>query len=116
MDLSKVQLKRKSVLILLEEIEQEGIDIGKIIEENGLDGKFEYGKRISVLRGAYNGKGGYKITEQEKAEARQLGIIRVLKGQDIGKASFDASVEKCDEAQVVLDSFMERARGRNWRK
>ncbi len=115
-DLSKVQLKRKSVLILLEEIEQEGIDIGKIIEENGLDGKFEYGKRISVLRGAYNGKGGYKITEQEKAEARQLGIIRVLKGQDIGKASFDASVEKCDEAQVVLDSFMERARGRNWRK
>ena len=107
-DLSKVQLTRKSVPILLEEIEQEGIDIGKIIEENGLDGKFEYGKKIIALRVAYNGKGNCKITEQEKEEARQLGIIRVLKEQDIGKASFDASVEKCDEAQVALDSFMER--------
>lgn len=32
--------------ILLKEIEQEGIDIGKIIVEKGLDGEYPYGQRV----------------------------------------------------------------------
>ena len=31
-------------------------------------------------------------------------------GQDIGKATFDASAEKCDEAQEVLDRLVEKAK------
>lgn len=74
----------------------------------GLDEEFEWGKRVTALRRAYKGEGGYKITEQERAEAEQLGLIKTLNSQDIGKASFDAPVEKCDEAQAVLDRFVER--------
>ena len=31
-------------------------------------------------------------------------------GQDIGKATFDASAEKCDEAQETLDRLVEKAK------
>ena len=31
-------------------------------------------------------------------------------GQDIGKATFDASVEKCDEAQEVLERLVEKTK------
>jgi len=111
-DLSKIQLKRrqneKYVPILLGEIEQEGIDIGKIIEENGLDRNFAYGRNVTSLRQAYTGVQKYRITKQEKEESRQLGLLGKIIGQDIGKASFDAPIEKCDEAQAVLDSLVQR--------
>ena len=111
-DLNKIKLKRKQngkyIPILLGEIEQEGIDIGKVIAENGLDGNFAYGKNVTSLRQAYTGVQRYRITEQEKGEAMQLGLLGKFIGQDIGKASFDAPVEKCDEAQAVLNSFVQR--------
>ncbi len=111
-DLNRIKLKRrqngKYVPILLGEIEQEGIDIGKIIEENGLDRNFAYGRNVTSLRQAYTGVQKFRITEQEKEESRQLGLLGKIIGKDIGKASFDAPVEKCDEAQAVLDRFIQR--------
>lgn len=81
-DLTKIPLYRtikgKQKYILLEEIEQEGIDIQKIIRENKLDGKFKYGMRVSNLRSTYNGIRIYKITEAQKKEAEELGLILML--------------------------------------
>ena len=79
-DLKKVNLSvrigQKNHPILLKEIEQKGIDIEKIIKENGLDPNFEYGKNVRSLRAAYNGNGkGILITDDEKIEAKRLGLI-----------------------------------------
>ena len=66
--------------ILLNEIEQEGIDIIKIIEENNLSGDFPLGKRVKRVRGAYNGTDASPITETEKEEAEKLGILGKKRG------------------------------------
>lgn len=111
-DLGKVKIHRKAngkaILILLGEIKQDGIDIGKIIEENGLDPKFKYGLRVQNLRKSYNGTGTYVITEAEKQKAVELGIIRnrrKVNAQEIGQATFDAPVEACDDAQAALENL-----------
>ena len=67
--------ERKSRGILLNEIEQKGIDIKKIIKENGLEGTFKFGRRVEQLRQSYNGKGKCVISEEEKKIAEKLGIL-----------------------------------------
>ena len=118
-DLSKIQITKtingKSKNILLKEIEQEEIDIEKIIKEKGLDGGFKLGLQIGSLRAAYNGKGGYKITEEEKRLAEELGVIKTKDGQEIGKATYDSSVEECDKADSVLEQLIEKDKGKGSR-
>ena len=43
----------KSVYLKLSEIKQEGIDINRIIEENGLNGNFLFGYQLNKLRCLY---------------------------------------------------------------
>ena len=118
-DLSKIQITKtingKQQNILLKEIEQEEIDIEKIIEEKGLDGEFKFGQRINALRVAYNGTGSYKITEEEKRLAEELGLIKTKDGQEIGKATYDSSVEECDKADSVLEQLIEKDKGKGSR-
>ena len=83
-DFSKLQLSERShrnhtVYLKIAEIKQKGINIQKIIENNGLDGDLEIGKLILKVRLAYNGKSGYSITEEEKRKAEQLGIVQIEK-------------------------------------
>lgn len=59
---------------LLKDIEEDGIDIKKIIKENDLDENFHIGSRIISLRMSYNGKRGI-ITEEEKRRAEELGLL-----------------------------------------
>ena len=68
-------IQRKTTFILLKDVKQDGIDIEDIIRKNNLDGNFALGKRIANTRNAYNGIGTYVITEEEKEEAKRLGII-----------------------------------------
>ncbi len=58
------------------DIRQDGIDVAKIIKENGLDGTLEIGKHIINLKSTYNGISTYAITEEEKRKAEQLGIVQ----------------------------------------
>jgi len=79
-DLSQIQISRtingKTVYLLLEEIEQDGVDIARIIKDNGLDGKFEFGHRVNALRYEYrNDAGEYAISDKEKEDAIKLGLI-----------------------------------------
>ena len=115
-DLSKIQLSKKingkPQYILLKEIEQEGIDIEKIIKENGLDGELKLGQDIREVRKAYKGKETYKITEEEKRIAEELGLIKTKDGQEIGKATYDSSVEECDKADMVLEQLIEKDKGK----
>ena len=110
-DLNKIKLTRtenkKTRWILLKEIVQEGVDIGKIIEENGLDPEFPYGTRMKYLKDVYKTGLDYKMTEGERLEVEELGIVinRRIQAQEIGQASFDASVEDCDNAQAVLENL-----------
>ena len=109
-DLSSIQQAKreegKKVSILLKDIKQEGININKIIEENGLDGDFKFGRRITVLRQSYKGKGKCKMTEEDKRKAEELGLIPTVKTQNIGQATYTASVQECDEASGVIKELL----------
>lgn len=77
-DLGKITLTKgnsKGRYILLEEVKQQGVNIDKIIEENNLDGKFPLGANIIWLREVYKGMRSGKITEEERREAEELGIL-----------------------------------------
>ena len=77
-DLSKITLNKTNNQgsILLKQIEQKGIDINKIIEENNLDGDFKYGMQVNRIRVEYKRKEKSAITEKEKRMAEELGLIR----------------------------------------
>ena len=78
-DLSKVQARvtqdDKQAYTTLKEINQEGIDIEKIIEENHLEKEYKYGMRLHMLRQAYKGNGTYVITEEERKLAEKLNLV-----------------------------------------
>lgn len=78
-DFSKLKRSRKvngkDVFIQLSDIKQDGIDIERIIEENGLDGNLKIGDSIRKLRLVYNGKTNITMTEEEKRKAEELGLI-----------------------------------------
>lgn len=80
-DFTQIKLTRvtnqKQEFILLKDIEQDGIDIEKIIKENKLDPNFKIGMGIVNLRSAYNNSETYKITEEERREADGLGLIPI---------------------------------------
>jgi len=88
-DLEKIRLSKsvngKQKYIKLKEIKQEGINIEKIIKENNLDGEFPYGVRVNGIRQAYNGKGMYAITKQEKKLAKKLGLVLEKKESVVAK-------------------------------
>ena len=65
----------KRSFTLLKEIKQEGIDIDKIIQQNGLDGDFKYGRRLQRMKNAYTKTEARPITEEEIELAKQLGLI-----------------------------------------
>ena len=78
-DLSKIKQsyikEDKQHFITLKEIKQDGIDINKILQENGLNGDFKYGIRLNGLRNAYKGQGHFAITKVDIQLAKQLGLI-----------------------------------------
>ena len=79
-DLKRITLNKKEKGkyrgIMLKEISQEGIDIKKIIEENNLDENFNYGSKIKMLRGAYNGTEKSPITKEERKITEILGLVK----------------------------------------
>ena len=116
-DLRNIQLgktiNKKKKYILLKEVNQEGIDINKIIKEENLDGELELGKMISAIRLGYNGKGNYVINDEEKREAEELGLIIKIKGQDIGQVSFKEgfkNIELSDEVDQDLKELIEKTK------
>ena len=90
----------------------------KISEERlkkaGLEPKDKIGQTKSTIAQAYRGKGtSTPSTEEQVKILLDMGISLEKKkktGQDIGKATFDASVEKCDEAQEVLERLVEKTK------
>lgn len=79
-DVSKIKMmvrrngKREGVL--LKEIQQPGLDIMKIIQENNLNPDESIGIQIANINQSYKGDAHYVITEEEKQKAKELGIIR----------------------------------------
>lgn len=113
-DLTKIKLSKKvgekQEYLLLKEIEQDGIDIQKIIEENGLDEDFKLGMRVVNLRTAYNDSGTYRITQEEKKEAEELGLIpRTLKRKFEQK---QIAIDKRRKAKELYDRWMKSDRER----
>ena len=83
-------VNKKTVYILLKEVKQEGIDIEKIIRENGLDENFDWGYKVKCLRKAYNGNHTNTITEEEMRDAERLGLIPTKK-----KTLIEQALEIC---------------------
>ena len=117
----------------LQKLQEIGVDISKIlqkdtiqtlvqisgiseekIKEIGLEPKDKIGSTKTTIAQAYRGKGQYTPpTEEQVKILLDMGISLEKKkntGQDIGKATFDASAEKCDEAQETLDRLVEKAK------
>ncbi len=59
----------------LEELEIDGKDINKIINENNLNGQIKLYSRIANLKETYNGRRKGKITEEQVKKCIELGII-----------------------------------------
>ena len=112
-DLAKVKLTKlkggKQKRIVLGEVEQEGIDIARIIEEYNLDEKFKFGSRVFKIRNSY--KDGVGLTDEERRKAEELGLItsetRKTKTQDIGKATLDSDASICAEASSIINNLVE---------
>lgn len=105
-DLKKVVLwkdlvRDKRKYTKLKEIEQEGIDINKIIEENRLNGELNWGGRVVRLRVSYNGKGN-KITEEEKQQAEELGLIINLESK---KQEIKNAVDQYEQAKNLYEQY-----------
>ena len=45
--------------------------------------------------------------------AEELGLIKTKDGQEIGKATYDSSVEECDKADRVLEQLIEKNKDKN---
>ena len=71
----KLILRKNGEFIKVNEINQEGVDIDKIISEKNLDGEFEIGRGITAVRMAYRRTSTYAITEEERKIAEELGLI-----------------------------------------
>ena len=84
----------------------------EVLQEAGFDISYKIGNAKVGITKAYRGKGTYKPpTEEEVQQLEKLGISLERKrktGQEIGQATFDVSVEKCDEAQNVISNLTKR--------
>ena len=64
----------KRVYTTLKDINFNGIDINKLIQENGLDEDFQIGRYLNKYRLADNGTKG-NLTKEEREEGINLGIL-----------------------------------------
>lgn len=84
----------------------------EILQEAGFDLNNKIGGTKERIAMAYRGTGQYKPpTKEEVQQLQELGVSLERKrktGQEIGQATFDVSVEKCDEAQNVISNLLER--------
>ena len=90
-------------------------NLNEMLKENGLDEDFSYGKNLSATRLAYNGKGTYKkMTEEEKKEAEELGLIKIRErtGKQIAEASISSvkDIEMADNEDAALKKLVEKTK------
>lgn len=78
-DIRKINLDKNAKTerrsIVLRDISQVGIDIDAIIKKYNLDPNYPIGHRIRDLRQAYTGSMSCVITEENKKDAEELGIL-----------------------------------------
>ena len=108
-------IKGETIYILLKEIKQDGINIEKIIKENGLDENYMLGRNIKNTRNAYNGVGSYSITEEEKREVEKLGIFSIKRertGKEIAEATISSlkDIEMADKEDMILNQLIEKTK------
>ena len=85
----------------------------KYIDNDNFEIRLEEIKKLNPLEKYSKSYFGYNLSEEQVKILLDMGISLEKKkktGQDIGKATFDASAEKCDEAQEVLDRLVEKAK------
>ena len=103
------------------ELQQDGIDFEKLVLENEIPPETVLSNELYYIRRMYHGNGTFKpFSDEEKKQAeRLLGkefFRRRLISDDIGKATLDAKVNQCDEAQRVLEKAVEQERNTNKRE
>ena len=67
-----------------------------------LDENFKWGENVLSLRQAYRNKGEYKITEEEKREAEELGLILNLKNREAEKKD---AISKNKQTEQLSDEY-----------
>ena len=91
--LSKVENGRQRRL-LLNEINQKGINIAQIINDEDLDGNFPFGNGIAFIRQACKGTGTYAITEEQKRLSEELGLVQKEKKSTVAETLEIAKILK----------------------
>ncbi len=116
-DVSKI-IREHATQKKISELEQENIDFRNISEELEI-GDMSFGYIVQKIREAYNGKKGKLEPEEREFVERVFGkefFRRRFRSDDIGKATLDANVNQCDEAQRILEKAVEQARNTNKRE
>ena len=116
-DVSKI-IREHATQKKISELEQENIDFRNISEELEI-GDMSFGYIVQKIREAYNGKKGKLEPEEREFVERVFGkefFRRRFRSDDIGKATLDANVNQCDEAQRILEKAVEQARKTNKRE
>lgn len=101
-NLKNIQMIEKGKFTLLSEIQQEGINIEKIIENNDLKRDFQYGMRLMELKETYKGRTKCKITEEERRMAEELGLINSKDIKDKLKSTVSKHVSTNQETRAEL--------------
>lgn len=109
-DFSKIKITQNMIVA---EVEQEGINIQKIIDESELDGEFKIGQAIEYLRIAYRGEKYYPLTELEKREVEELGLVSIKRENltELVEQS-KATQEKVAEAKKLESMYEQELEGK----
>ena len=87
----------------LEQMEQKGVDFAKIIEENGLDGNFKYGRRINYIRQVYKGNLTNPITMEERKQVEELGIVKNRLSKK--EAQKQKAIQKNEQVKKLYEKY-----------
>ena len=89
-------------------IEYPFLDIEAVIKETGVNYDYPIGRKIKSAKdglknmGEKQGTGVTPINSNEAEELYEMGVFRKISSQDIGKASYTASTQGCDEKELFL--------------
>ena len=115
-DVSKIVRSDTILKLVGKTLEEPEEVLIKKIKEIGLETDDNIGLKLSGIKVAYNKSqrgektGGTIATEEQVRRIRSFGIKigKEITGQSIGKASYTATAQECDEAQADLNKLLDK--------
>ena len=95
----KFRMVKKGKGVVLKDLQQDGLDIKKIIRQNRLDRDYPIGKKIIILRTVYNTMDRNKMNDNLRERAENLGVLKITE-LELEQAGL---IEKIDKAKQLKE-------------